>query len=324
MSPPGKKGGETVKESVVKAILSTPPRTAASSNLSRTGLEKFLRKRDLMSLWVSSPPPPWDRRMRSIWVILNPMKTVDVSGKIETFRRASARGRIRLRPQTVRLIREKALPKGDLVSATQLTGVFSAKRVGDLLPFCHPVTVDFVEVQVKVNDEYVEVRATVGGVGRTGYEMEALTAVSAALLNVYDMCKGVDSTMVIEEIRLTEKSGGKSDWERDLSGVRVNVLSPREDLREIAVGYLRKLSAEISRDAHLLLIIGEPYALKERISAFESVVAFYDFRRDPTGAGSEIRIGRDREGRLVVLIPESEEKLRFFFETFGGVLRSLL
>ncbi len=252
------------------------------------------------------------------------MKTVDVSGKIETFRRASACGRIRLRPQTVRLIREKALPKGDLVSATQLTGVFSAKRVGDLLPFCHPVTVDFVEVQVKVNDEYVEVRATVGGVGRTGYEMEALTAVSAALLNVYDMCKGVDSTMVIEEIRLTEKSGGKSDWERDLSGVRVNVLSPREDLREIAVGYLKNLSAEISRDAHLLLIIGEPYALEERISAFESVVAFYDFRRDPTGAGSEIRIGRDREGRLVVLIPESEEKLRFFFETFGGVLRSLL
>jgi len=252
------------------------------------------------------------------------MKTVDVSGKIETFRRASARGRIRLKPETVRLIREKALPKGDLVPATQLAGMFSAKRAGDLLPFCHPVTVDFVEVQVRVNEESVEVSATVGGVGRTGYEMEALTAVSVALLNVYDMCKGVDSTMVIEEIKLTEKSGGKSDWERDLSGVTVSVLSPREDLREIATGYLRNLSAEFSRNARLLFILGEPYALAERISAFESVVALYDFRRDPAGTGSEIRIGRDREGRLVVLIPESEEKLRFFFETFGGILRSLI
>ncbi len=252
------------------------------------------------------------------------MKTVDVSGKIETHRRASAYGRIRLKPETVELIRRNGLPKGNLESATQLTGVLSAKKVGELLPFCHPIAVDFVEVQVKVNDTSVEVFSTVSGIGRTGYEMEALMAVSCALLNVYDMCKGVDDSMVIEEIRLTDKSGGKSDWERDLRGITANVLSPREDLREVVVSYLRDLSAEISRDAQLFVIVGEPYTLKERIHSLEGVVALYDFRRDPTAVGSEVRIGRDGEGRVVILLPADEEKIRFFFQTFGGLLRSVL
>jgi len=252
------------------------------------------------------------------------MRTVNISGKIETYREASAYGRIRLKPETVKLIRENKLPKGNLESATKLTGIISAKKAGELLPFCHPISLDFAEVHVDVKEESVEVYATVGGFGRTGYEMEALTAVSVALLNVYDMCKGVDEEMIIEEIRLTGKRGGKSEWYRDLRGIRAKVLSRREDLREAAANYLKALGAQLGEEARLLVLIGEPCEFKERLHSFESIVALYDFRRNPSEAGSEIRIGRDREERLVILIPPSEERLRFFFETFGGVLRSFL
>jgi len=252
------------------------------------------------------------------------MRTVDVSGKFETYRRASAYGRIRLRPETVRLIRERKLPKGDLVEATKLTGIFGAKRTGEILPFCHPIPIDFVEVEVRVNEDSVEVFSEVSGIARTGYEMEALTAVMSALLNVYDMCKGVDESMVIEEVKLTEKSGGKSDWSGDLRGVKVNVLSPDERLRELAVSYVEKLGGDIDRDARILIVIGEPYEVVEELRAFESVTALYDFRRNPKLVGEEIRIGKDREGSLVVMIPEREEKVKLFFETFGGLLRSLL
>jgi len=252
------------------------------------------------------------------------MRTVDVSGKFETHRSASAYGRIRLRPETVRLIREGKLPKGDLVEATKLTGIFGAKRTGEILPFCHPIPIDFVEVEVKVNEDSVEVFSEVSGIARTGYEMEALTAVMSALLNVYDMCKGVDESMVIEEVKLTGKSGGKSDWSGDLRGVKVNVLSPDERLRELAVSYVERLGGDIDRDARILIVIGEPYEVVEELRAFESVIALYDFRRNPKLVGEEIKVGKDREGILVVMIPEREEKVRLFFETFGGILRSLL
>ena len=252
------------------------------------------------------------------------MKTIDVSSKPETFRSASAYGRIRLKPETVRLIRENRLPKGNLVEATKLTGIFGAKRTGDILPFCHPIPVDFVEVSVRVNEDSVEVFSTVSGIARTGYEMEALTAVSTALLNVYDMCKGLDDSMVIEEIKLTDKKGGKSDWRRDLKGVKVNVLSPKEDLREIALSYLKDMGAQVSKEADLLIVIGEPYDLEEEVRSLECVVALYDFRKDPSLVGEEIRIGKDREGTLVVVLPAKEEKIRFFFESFGGILGNLL
>ncbi len=252
------------------------------------------------------------------------MRTVDVSSKPETLRSASAYGRIRLKPETVKLIREKKLPKGDLVEATRLTGIFGAKRTGEILPFCHPISIDFVEVEVKVNDDNVEVRSKVVGIARTGYEMEALTAVSTALLNVYDMCKGFDESMVIEEIRLTEKSGGKSDWKRDLKGVKVNVLSPDEELKKLTLSYLTDLGALESRDADLLVVIGEPYELEDEIRSLECVVALYDFRKNPTLVGEEIRIGRDKDGTLVLLMPRIEEKIRNFFETFGALLGSLV
>ncbi len=252
------------------------------------------------------------------------MRTVDVSSKFETHRRASAYGRIRLKPETVKLIRERKLPKGDLVEATKLTGIFGAKKTGDILPFCHPVPIDFIEVRVEVGESTVEVYSTVSGIARTGYEMEALTAVSTALLNVYDMCKGVDESMVIEEIKLTAKGGGKSDWKRDLRGVRVNVLSPDSSLKELTLSYLRDLGAEESKDAQLLVVIGEPYRVEEEIRALESVIALYDFRKNPNLAVEEIKVGRDSSGALVIVLPRREEKVRFFFETFGGILGSLL
>ncbi len=252
------------------------------------------------------------------------MRTIDVSSKPETHRSASAYGRIKLKRETVELIKSKKLPKGDLVEATKLTGIFGAKRTGEILPFCHPIPIDFVEVSVKVNEENVEVFSTVSGIARTGYEMEALTAVSTALLNVYDMCKGFDDSMVIEEIKLTDKRGGKSDWKKDLKGVKVNVLSSEGKLKELVLSYLRDLGAEVSKDADLLIVIGELYDLEEEVRSLECVVALYDFRKDPALVGEEIRIGRDREGTLVILFPAREEKIRFFFESFGGILGNLL
>ena len=256
--------------------------------------------------------------------ILDPMRTIDVSHKFETLRTSKAYGRIRLRPETVKLIKEKKLPKGDLVEATKLTGIFGAKRTGEILPFCHPIPLDFVSVEVKINEDSVEVFSEVRGIARTGYEMEALTAVVLALLNVYDMCKGLDDAMVIEEVKLIEKTGGKSDWGGDLKGVKVRVLSPSEDLKRIALQQLKKLGAEEGTDAEILVLIGEEMELKERILSLERIVTLYDFRRDPSGVSSEIKVGRDEKGTVVVIIPPEEDKVKFFFDTFGGLLRSLV
>ncbi|EDP75775.1 cyclic pyranopterin monophosphate synthase MoaC [Hydrogenivirga sp. 128-5-R1-1] len=252
------------------------------------------------------------------------MRTIDVSPKFETHRSARAYGRIRLRPETVELIRGKKLPKGDLVEATKLTGIYGAKRTGEILPFCHPISLDFVEVEVRVNDNSVEVFSTVSGIARTGYEMEALTAVSTALLNVYDMCKGVDDEMVIEDIRLTDKKGGKSDWSVKLEGVGVRVLSQNEELKDVALSYLKDLGAVESEKPRLTVVLGEPTGLKEELISLEAVIALYDFRKNPTLVGEEIRVGRNGEGSLVVVIPPRKEKLKLFFETFGGILGSLL
>ncbi len=252
------------------------------------------------------------------------MRPVDISKKIESLREARAYGRILLKKETVSLIKEKKLPKGDLKSATELAGIISAKKTSELLPFCHPVNVDFISLEVHVGEDRVEVFSQVGGIAKTGYEMEALTAVSLALLNVYDMCKALDDTMVIEEIKLIDKKGGKSDWYKDLKGVTFNVLSPFEKLGNLIHSYMDNLGAKFSKDASILIIVGEPFEIKERINSFESVVALYDFKRNPSQIDAEIRIGKDRQGRLVLIFPPSEEKIRFFFETFGGILRSIV
>lgn len=137
---------------------------------------------------------------------------VDVSGKPATERVAVAKGTVHMEPATLRLIEKGQLKKGDVLAVAQLAGIMAAKRTSDLIPLCHPLALSSVQVELACNKRAsaVTITATCKVTGSTGVEMEALTAVSAAALTVYDMCKSVDRAMRIGDIRLVEKSGGKS------------------------------------------------------------------------------------------------------------------
>jgi cyclic pyranopterin phosphate synthase len=143
-------------------------------------------------------------------------RMVDVSGKEATERVATARGRVRLQPETLALIEQGQVAKGDVLSVARLAGIMGAKRTPDLIPLCHPLALSAVSVDLTLDRaaSAIEISATCRLVGRTGVEMEALTAVAVAALTVYDMCKSVDRGMVLADIRLVHKSGGKSgSWE---------------------------------------------------------------------------------------------------------------
>ena len=143
-------------------------------------------------------------------------RMVDVSGKAATERVATAKGRVRLRPETLALIEQGQVAKGDVLSVARLAGIMGAKRTPDLIPLCHPLGLSAVSVDLTLDrpGSAIEISATCRLVGRTGVEMEALTAVAVAALTVYDMCKSVDRGMVLTYIRLVHKSGGKSgSWE---------------------------------------------------------------------------------------------------------------
>jgi cyclic pyranopterin phosphate synthase len=137
---------------------------------------------------------------------------VDVGEKPVTARRAVAEGRIRMQADTLKLIRDGGHSKGDVLGTARLAGIMGAKRTAELVPLCHPIALDSVQVEFDTSDDPAQVlcRATVACRARTGVEMEALTAVQVALLTVYDMCKAVDRGMVMEGICLVEKSGGRS------------------------------------------------------------------------------------------------------------------
>ncbi len=137
---------------------------------------------------------------------------VDVGEKAETRRIARAGGRIRMRPQTLRLIAEGTAQKGDVIGVARIAAIQAAKRTSELIPLCHPLALTRVGVEFRLDHgaSAVECEATAESFGRTGVEMEALTAASVALLTIYDMCKAVDRGMVVEQIRLLEKLGGKS------------------------------------------------------------------------------------------------------------------
>jgi cyclic pyranopterin monophosphate synthase len=139
-------------------------------------------------------------------------RMVDVSAKQETKREATARGRIVMRKETLTLIASGGLPKGDVLGVAQIAGIMAAKRTHDLIPMCHPLALTGIDVNLVPNEtrSSVDIDATVRTTGKTGVEMEALTAVTVAALTVYDMCKAVDRAMRIEQVRLTHKSGGKS------------------------------------------------------------------------------------------------------------------
>ena len=138
-------------------------------------------------------------------------RMVDVGGKAETHRSATASAMVRMLPATLALIRDKELAKGDVLEVARLAGIMAAKRTADLIPLCHPLPLTSVEVNFAFPDEStVRIAVTARVFGRTGVEMEALTAVSVAALTVYDMCKAVDRGMTIAAVRLDAKTGGKS------------------------------------------------------------------------------------------------------------------
>ena len=145
-------------------------------------------------------------------------RMVDVSAKPVTARRAIARGRVRMEPATLQRVMDGGVAKGDVIAVAELAGIMAAKRTGDLIPLCHPLGLDAVTLHIAPDPDLpgLTVTAEVRSTGRTGIEMEALTAVSVACLTIYDMLKSVDRAMVIEAIELVEKSGGKSgDWRRE-------------------------------------------------------------------------------------------------------------
>ena len=138
-------------------------------------------------------------------------RMVDVGAKAETQRMARASGRVRMLPATLRLIRERGAAKGDVLEVARLAGIMAAKRTGELIPLCHPLPITSAQVDFRFEgDDTLVLEAAVGVFGRTGVEMEALTAVSVAALTVYDMCKAVDRGMTITDVKLLEKHGGKS------------------------------------------------------------------------------------------------------------------
>jgi cyclic pyranopterin monophosphate synthase len=139
-------------------------------------------------------------------------RMVDVSEKEVTSRIAVARGVIRMRPETLALILEEKIEKGDVFSVARVAGIMAAKKTSELIPMCHPLNITSVEIELKPQETpaSVEIEATVRVDGKTGVEMEAMTAVSVAGLTIYDMCKAVDREMSIGDIRLVKKSGGKS------------------------------------------------------------------------------------------------------------------
>jgi cyclic pyranopterin phosphate synthase len=143
-------------------------------------------------------------------------RMVDVGGKEVTLRVARAGGRIYMNPQTMALLQRQALPKGDVLAVARIAGIMAAKRTAELIPLCHPLFLNQVEIDFDVRPEEpcVEIECRVRTEGKTGVEMEALTGVSVAALTIYDMCKAVDKGMLVTDVRLLEKTGGKEDFVR--------------------------------------------------------------------------------------------------------------
>jgi cyclic pyranopterin monophosphate synthase len=137
---------------------------------------------------------------------------VDVGAKAETERVARAAGRIRMQPETLALIESGSAAKGDVLGIARIAAIQAAKRTGELIPLCHPIPLTHVAVEFSIDQPgcAVDCQCRTQTIGRTGVEIEAMTAVATALLTIYDMCKAVDRGMVIESVRLLEKSGGKS------------------------------------------------------------------------------------------------------------------
>jgi len=138
------------------------------------------------------------------------LNMVDVGGKQVTHRRAIAGGFIQMAEHTVALVKENALKKGDALSTAKIAGILAAKKTADLIPLCHPIFLTKIDIDLEIQERGISIKSTAVCDGKTGVEMEALTACTIAALTIYDMCKAVDKRMVIGEIKLLHKSGGKS------------------------------------------------------------------------------------------------------------------
>jgi cyclic pyranopterin phosphate synthase len=144
---------------------------------------------------------------------------VDVTPKEPTHRRAIARCRVHMQPETTSKVASNAITKGDVLAVSRVAGIQAAKQTANLVPLCHPLLVGAVTINFSLGDDYVEVETQVETIDRTGVEMEALTACAVAALTIYDMCKSFDRGMVIGELALWEKTGGRSGhWRRERSG----------------------------------------------------------------------------------------------------------
>lgn len=144
---------------------------------------------------------------------------VDVGSKPISSREATARATVRTRRDVIDAIRNREVPKGDVAALARVAGIMAAKKTSDLIPLCHPLAIDLVDVEIHLHDDRIKIRSRVRTTSRTGVEMEALTAASIAALTIYDMCKSMDKKMSIEFIQLETKSGGQSgDFAREPDG----------------------------------------------------------------------------------------------------------
>ena len=141
---------------------------------------------------------------------MEPTRMVDITEKPITEREAMAKGMVRMKPETLSLIREGKMAKGDVLAVAQVAGIMAAKQTFQIIPMCHPLLIDEVKVEFGFLKGGVEISARVKSSGKTGVEMEALTAVAVTALTIYDMCKAIERGIRIEEIRLVQKSGGRS------------------------------------------------------------------------------------------------------------------
>jgi cyclic pyranopterin phosphate synthase len=138
-------------------------------------------------------------------------RMVDISQKSDTVREAVVIGGIRMKPDTLVKIKQNEIKKGDVLSVARVAGIMAAKKTFDLIPLCHPITIDNIGLDFKfIGDEFIKITAMVKSSGKTGVEMEAFVATSVAALTIYDMCKAIDKGMIIEQVYLESKSGGKS------------------------------------------------------------------------------------------------------------------
>lgn len=177
---------------------------------------------------------------------------VEVSHKDNTKRTAIARGRIKMKSETVNRIKDGLIEKGDVLAVAQIGGIMAAKKTSDLIPMCHNIFLTGADIKFNILDEAIEVEAEVKTVGKTGVEMEALTAVSLACLTIYDMCKAIDKDMVIDSIRLVKKTGGKSgDYMRKEGKVlSINISDKKGVIKEPIGSGLFIENYGLENDAH--------------------------------------------------------------------------